>query len=131
MHKRLVRDIQYIINRPKPVKLEKIPPFVVRFFPNAEGIKKGVQVRIIRDSKQERFEVKKIELPAEFALFDDDWINEAPNLYALLSHLKFKEVSWFMSNDDWFYKMVVMVRNLNTKESRQIHPAFLCPVRKK
>ena len=131
MHKRLVRDIQYIINRPKPVKLEKIPPFVVRFFPNAEGIKKGVRVRIIRDSKQEQLMVKKIELPAEFALFDDDWINEAPNLYALLSHLKFKEVSWFMSDMRWFYKMVVIVQNIKTKESRQIHPAFLCLVPKK
>ena len=132
MNKQLARTIQRIIDSPYPVELEKIPPFVVRFFPNTEGIKKGERVRIIRDSKQERFVVKGIELPAEFAIFHFDWINEDPNLYTLLLHLKFKEgISWFMSDMSWFYKMVVIVQNLQTKESRQIHPAFLCLVPKK
>jgi len=124
-----VENLRNILKNRKPIKVRKIPPFFVRFFPNTEGIEVGLRVVIIRDPKQERFVVKAIELPVEFNFFKD-YLDNASNLSELLSKDDIETAEVLMSNNNWLYRISVLITNPKTKTSRIIHPACLRLARK-
>ncbi len=117
-------------------RLDAIPPFLVRFFPNTEGIRVGSTVRIVRDPERKEFEVISIVLPKEFSPFHEH-IRDSKSLGALLGHYSVERVISLMRNRQWLYKIAVEIRRYSDKRcrvveySRRIHPACLCLANRK
>lgn len=112
------------------MKVDRIPPFFVRFFPNTEGIRVGSTVRIVRDTERKKFVVRTIELPDEFKSFSDH-IEDSKSLGELLGRYNVERAILLMHNKLWLYQFAVEMLNYDTEIPRRVHPFCLCLARNK
>lgn len=113
------------------MKLEAIPPYIVRLFPQAVGIKVGDKVRVVRDQTQRIYQVDAIILPENCPISRES-LESGANLGEILSKAAPASASYAMRRGILLYLIVVKVHRVDSDwPPRIFHPACLCLASKK
>jgi hypothetical protein len=112
------------------MKLEAIPPYFVRFFPNTEGIKKGKEVVIVRDPTRRSYQVDAIVMPSNCPISQKE-LETCANMTEVIDQSSAAAVSYAMRKGILLYLIRVQIHDVSSVRDRLVHPSCLCLKRKK